>query len=235
MQPKSVEAIRFAGPPSDLAADVDLTLVGPRQLRIVVAENEFPLRVSADGETITRLAFSMPDETPPGEHKAQVLLDDARHAAVVTIELRTLATIEPSAIAVTASAGRTVAATLRVTNRGNGPLTLDADKTVTRRESGTLGHSLASALKRRDLDLADRLIALGTELQRKPSHEVPVTGRMSPATLDVGAESQVTVKLAIPEDIDIGTTWSGSFGLLGTRVRVSVEPASGHTRHLWET
>jgi hypothetical protein len=74
--------------------------------------------------------------------------------------------------------------------------------------------------------VADRLVALGMELQRKPAHAVPVAGRMSPATLEVGARSQVTIELAIPEAMRVGTTWSGTLGLLGTRVRVRVEPVA---------
>lgn len=218
--------IGFAGPPARLSAVVGLAVAAHLQPQIVVAGKTFPLRATGDGKTIDRLWFSMPDETPPGEYPGEVVLDGARYPAMVRIALRPLAWIEPPSIEVKAPAGQTVKARLNVTNRGNGVLTLEADQAITLREAGALGRSLASALGRRDLDVADRLVALGTELQRKPTHAVPVAGRMSPETLEIGARSQVTLELAIPEAMRVGTTWSGTLGLLGTRVRVRVEPVA---------
>lgn len=216
----------FSGPPARLNAVVDLTAAAPRQLHIVVADREFPLHLSGEGKASNGLWFSMPDETPPGEYRGEVALDGTRYPAMVNIALRPRATIEPRSIELKARAGQTVKATLSVTNRGNGTLTLETDKTIKLREAGTLGRSLASSLKRRDLDLTDRLVSLGTELQREPAHTMPVAGRMRPATLEVGARSKVTLEMAIPEAMRTGTTWSGTLGLLGTRVRVSVEPVA---------
>jgi hypothetical protein len=216
----------FAGPPARLSAVVGFAAAVPRQLHIVVDGKEFPLHVSSDGKTFNGLWFSMPDETPPGEYHGEVALDGASYPAKVNVALRPMAWIEPKSIELKARAGQTVKATLSVTNRGNGMLTLEADEAIKLREAGTLGRSLASSLRRRDLDLTDRLVSLGMELQRKPTHAVPVAGRMSPVTLEVGARSQVTLELAIPEAMRAGTTWSGSLGLLGTRVRVSVEPVA---------
>ena len=222
---KSTQApLRFAGPPANLSVAIDLPPAVTCNPRIVVKGKEYPLRVSGTAERIDRLTFSMPDDTPPGEYKAEVALGDSVHGAMVTIELRRLARITPSTIDVKARGGKTVKATLSVSNCGNGSLSLDVDKAITLRESGALGQSLASSLKRNDLDLADRLVSLGRELQRQTSHEVQVAGRMTPSTLDVGAHSEVVVELTIPEDIGTGTTWSGTLGMLGTRVRVSVEP-----------
>jgi hypothetical protein len=230
MAGKSAEAtIGFSGAPASLDAVVGLAAVALRDPHIVVAGEAYPLRVSAAGQTIDRLSFSMPDATPPGRYAGEVLLGELRRAAVVDVAARRMASIDPPLIDVKAPAGETVEATLNVTNRGNTVLSLDADNAITLRESGTLGKSLAGALKRSDRDLADRLVALGSELQEAPSHEVRVAGRMSPATLDVGARTQVTVELALPADIDTGTTWSGSLGLLGTRVRVRVEPVAART------
>jgi hypothetical protein len=219
-------AIAFAGPPARLSAVVDMAAAAPRKLHIVVSGEKFPLYLSGDGKTFNGLWFSMPDETPAGEYRGEVVLDGARHPATVQIALRPMARIEPQAIQVKARAGQTVKATLSVINRGNGILTLEADKAITLREAGALGRSLASSLKRRDLDVADRLVSLGMELQRTPTHAMPVAGRMSPAKLEVGARSQVTLELAIPEAMRAGTTWSGTLGMLGTRVRVSVEPVA---------
>jgi hypothetical protein len=225
MPTRSVAApIEFAGPPARLSAVIALAEAAPRQRNIVVAEKEFPLHLSGDGKTFDGLWFSMPDETRPGKYQGEVVLDDARFPATVNIALRPLARIEPAAIEVKAPAGQTVKARLSVTNRGNGVLTLEADKAITLREAGALGQSLAISLKRKDLDLTDRLVSLGMELQQKPTHAVAVAGRMSPATLEIGARSKVTLELAIPEAMRAGTTWSGTLGLLGTRVRVSVEP-----------
>jgi hypothetical protein len=227
---KSFEApLRFAGPPANLSAAVDLASGKTWNPRIRVAGKEYPLGLSGAGGSIDRLFFSMPDDTPPGEQQAEVVLGDSGRPAIVNIEVRRLARITPSSIDVKARGGKTVKATLSVTNCGNGSLSLDVDKAITLRASGMLGQSLASSLKRNDLDLADRLVSLGRELQRQPSHEVSVVGRMTPSTLDVGAQSQVTVELAIPEDIGTGTTWSGTLGLLGMRVRVSVEPLASRT------
>ena len=216
----------FAGPPVRLSAVVAVGAVAPRQPRVVVADREFPLQLSGDGKAFNGFWFSMPDETPPGEYQGEVVLDDVRYPATVQVALRPLARIEPPSIELKARAGQTVKATLRVINRGNGMLTLEADKAITLREAGALGRSLANSLKRRDLDIADRLVSLGTELQRKPTHAVAVAGRMNPARLEAGARSQVTLELAIPEAMSAGTTWSGSLGLLGTRVRVRVEPVA---------
>ncbi len=38
--------------------------------------------------------------------------------------------------------------------------------------------------------------------------------------------SKLIVELGIPKDIGVDTTWTGSFSVLGTRLRVSVEPTA---------
>ena len=217
--------IRFSGPPSNLRARVALPvdLVEPR---IIIGASEWSLRVSGDDDTIHGLAFSMPDDTTPCELDGQVVLGDATYPALVTIQLRPKILVEPGRIELKAPAGQSVKTTLNVTNLGNLALEFDVDKTVILREAGILGRSVASAFKKRDRDIADKLIALGEKIRHTPIHELSVAGKMSPATLEVGAHSTVSLTLGIPKDIDVDTKWSGSLALLGTRIRVSVEPTT---------
>lgn len=226
MQARSRQTpIEFSGPPANLSARVALPapLVQPR---IKIGNDELPLRVSGDVDTIHSLAFSMPDDTPPCELKGRVILGDTVHPALVTVRQRPKMRIEPSRIDLKAPAGQSVETTLNVTNLGNLALEFAADKSVTLREAGMLGRSVASAFRKRDRDFADRLIALGENIRRTPSHELSVAGRMSPATLEVGSHTTVSLTLGIPKEIDVDTRWSGSLALLGTRVRINVEPTT---------
>lgn len=217
--------IRFSGPPSNLRARVALP-VDLVQPRIIIGAEEFSLRASGDNDTIHGLAFSMPDDTTPCKLDGQVVLGEATHPAVVTIKLRPKILVEPGRIELKAPAGQSVKTTLNVTNLGNLALDFDADKTVILREAGILGRSVAAAFKKRDRDIADKLIALGEKIRHTPIHELSVAGKMSPATLGIGAHSTVSLTLGIPKDIDVAARWSGSLALLGTRIRVSVEPTT---------
>lgn len=226
MKARSRQApIRFSGPPANLSARVALP-VASVQPRIKIGDDELPLRVSGDADTICSLAFSMPDDTPACELEGQVIVGDTMHPALVTVRLRPKMKIEPSRIDLKAPAGQSVETILNVTNLGNLALDFEADQSVTLREAGVLGRSVASAFRKRDRDIADRLVALGEKIRRTPSHELSVAGRMSPATLDVGAHTTVSLTLGIPKEIDVDTRWSGSLALLGTRVRISVEPTT---------
>lgn len=218
-------SIRFSGPPANLSARVALR-VGTGQPRIIIGADEWPLRVSGNNDTIHGLAFSMPDNTTPCELEGQVVLGEATHPARVTVQPRAKTLIEPGRIELKAPAGQSVETTLKVTNLGNCALEFEADRSVTLREEHILGRSVASAFKRRDRDIADKLIALGEEIRHTSSHELSVAGQMSPATLEVGSHTTVSLTLGIPKDIDVATRWSGSLALLGTRIRVRVEPTT---------
>jgi len=181
-----------------------------------------PLRISGTAEFITGLAFSLPNDTPPGKTKAGVVLGDTQFDAVIDVQLRAMIEVRPSSIRLRPAAGQTTTATLEVTNRGNGALRYEADSAVTVRPADTLARGVRVFREGRR-DFADRIISLGEAIKSTPSHELAVSGRMAPDLLEVGAQTTVTLELGIPEELDTQTTWKGSLGLLGKRVRISVE------------
>ncbi len=219
--------IRFSGPPDRLTADVKLPGEMSTQARIIVGSEEFPLRVISDGKTISSLAFSLPADSPPGKLKCQVLVGDASFDGVANVQVLSSISVEPVNIALLARAGETVTATLKVKNRGNGTLEFHADKAVTLRPVGTLARSVKSVFKNSDRGFSDHIIALGQEMAAAPSHQLKVTANMAAALLKKGGHSTVTLKLGIPKDMAPDTTWTGSLGLLGKRVRIDID-----TRHV---
>jgi len=218
--------LRFSGSPSNLTAATNLPSTDAAQASIVVAGKRFPLRITTNDDLIDSLAFSMPDSTLPCVQEAEVFIGDFKCSATATIKLRSKVSIEPSAITLKAPVGDSVTATLSVTNRGNSTLTLDSDHSVTLRENGELGRNIANALKQRDHDIADRLITLGNLMNSSERHELTIATSMSPTRLAVDKSSKLIVELGIPKDIGVDTTWTGSFSVLGTRLRVSVEPTA---------
>jgi hypothetical protein len=214
--------IRFCGPPANLVADVQLVRAGSVDAAIRLNKQVVPLRISGTAELITGLAFSLPNDTPPGETKGSVVLGDAQFDAVVDVQLRALIDVQPPSIRLEPSAGKTVTARLEVTNLGNGVLEYDADTAVTLRPAGTLARSVR-VLKDGRRDFADRIVSLGEAIKSTQSHELAVTGRMAADPLQVGSHTTVTLELGMPEDLDTETTWKGSLALLGKRIRISVE------------
>lgn len=223
MAEKPSAPIRFSGPPAKLSAEVKLPRKGRAQPLMLVDKNLQPLVVSGDAETITRLALSLPTDTPPGEIKTRVILGDQEYEAIIVVQLRSMIRLDPPALKIKAAAGDTVAAVLNVTNLGNGTLDYQADQSVTLRQSGTLARSVTAAFKNSRRDFADRLIALGEEMAASSSHEFAVASHMSATTLKTGESATVELELGVPEDVEPDTTWSGSMALLGSRVRINVE------------
>ena len=128
--------------------------------------------------------------------------------------------VEPTSLALEAHPGEVVKVAVQVMNLGDEPVRFTADKKLTLREDGALPKAVRQAFKSGNRDFADRLITLGTEMANAASCLIEVRGKMRPPSLESGTRSEVTLELAVPEDLEPDTTWTGSLALLGTRLRV---------------
>jgi hypothetical protein len=221
MAVKGTSPIRFQGPPGARQASVMLPRAQP--LFVDCGDGRFPLRASGDAQQITQLAFSMPDDTAPGESAAEVVCGDRSHKAVVTVLPRSRITVAAGPVALRARGGSPLNSTVAVRNRGNATVTLQPQQTVTLRPAGALARGVRQVFKEPEQALPERLIDLGRHLAAEASLELTLTVTAEAATLAPGAETRVSIAAAEVPDVEPGTAWTGRLALYGSQVPITLE------------
>jgi hypothetical protein len=184
------------------------------------------VRVSGDATRINALAFSLPDDTAPGEMDAEVTYGNETRAAVVDVLPRRRVRVQPQALTVQSGSKRPLEGVLDVSNRGNAAVELQGEQTITLRPAGALARGVRSAFKKPGVDLPGRLITLGERLAAEKTAELVATISSDARTLDPGGQAQVVLSASLPSALEPGTAWTGRVALFGTTVPITVEVAA---------
>ena len=172
-----------------------------------------------------RLAAS----TPPGSYKGQITVGDSNLPAVVEVVPKRRLRADPSRLMLTGGASAEVTQSVLLANVGNVPCEVPARSRVGLLAEGAWGGAFWYALTEPNGEGVGRLEKFIDRMAERAAGLAEV--RLAKAvTIEPGASERVEITVRLPDGIEPGTTYLGTWEPEGLRLGLRVEGGARPTR-----
>jgi hypothetical protein len=235
----ALEPIVLRGTPSRLSVALDDRHRVEEPATASVAA-DFPgaqverLRVVGRGGESAAVRLRLAASTPPGRYKGQITVGESKLPAVVEVAPKRRLRAEPSRLMLTGGAGAEVTQSVLLANVGNVPCEVPARSRVGLLAEGAWGGAFWYALTEPNGEGVGRLEKFIDRLAERAAGLAEV--RLARAvTIEPGASERVEVTVQLPDGIEAGTTYLGTWEPQGLRLGLRVEGGVRPTRRRAES
>ncbi len=223
-EPGNVQALVHLPPADRLSVSVacDLPKGLGEQVRTLTAP------VGADWTTVRLL---LPPATPAGEYQAELTWRDGTLPGVVVVRGDERVQAVPADLALRARAGEAVPASVVLHNGGNVGVEVRKVYVVALEESEALDRAIIAGLTT-DKQAVDRFGVAADALAGSQAGVARTVVTRGAGALAPGETRQVDLELRMPEGLEAGTSYSGTWtvGRLDVPVEVEVSPPAEESR-----
>lgn len=169
------------------------------------------------------LRFALPDSTPPGTYEGAVQVGKERYPVVVDVEAYPQLLLSPPQLLLQAEPGVELEAHLSLLNVGNVPCDVGRSQTFGLFDVHGAERSIGAALRNRSAKGERRLDRFAEELATSHGGLVRVAVREGSGTLPPGELRELKLTLRLPDGLEPGRTYSGTWPLHNLRYYVRIE------------
>lgn len=214
-------ALRFHGPPYAAEAVVHRPVAGPVSAHFDGLEPVAVMAAPLAGATVVRL--TLPESTPPGSYQGTVDAGGVTYPATVAVEPTTDLALTPARLAVAGPPGGTAEVTVWLSNRGNVGVEVAGTHAAGLFATGGADRAMGAALRASGTDGAGRLAHLLEGLASAHAGLLKIRlGRGAAGTLEPGETRELPLRLALPEALVPGRTYTATWPLANLHVAVRV-------------
>ncbi len=228
--------VRFEGEPGNVQALVPLP---PADRLSVSVACELPEGLGEQVRTLTApvgadwttVRLLLPPSTPAGEYRAEVTWRDGSLPGVVVVRGDERLQAVPDDLAVRARAGESATASVVLHNGGNVGVDVRKVYVVPLEESEALDRAIIAGLTT-DRQAVDRFGVAADSLAGSQAGVARTVVTQGAGPLGPGETRQVDLELRMPEGLEAGTPYSGTWtvGRLDVPVEVEVPPPAEESR-----
>jgi hypothetical protein len=219
--------VRFEGPPGNLQAVVR---VPPSDRRSVAVSAAVPRGLGDGSRTLTAplnaewttVRLLLPPHTPDGEYEAEVTWSGGTVPAVVVVRPHARVQVVPQDLRVSAAAGGTARASVVVHNAGNVPVDVRKATPVALEHENALDRAVVAGLTTDQTHL-DRFGVAADSLAADLAGVARVVALTGAGTVAPGDAAQVDLEIRLPEGLEAGTTYIGTWAVGAQPVPLAVE------------
>lgn len=187
------------------------------------------LRVVRRGGESPAVRLRLAASTPPGRYKGQITVGHSKLPAVVEVVPKRRLRAEPSRLMLTGSAGAEVTQSVLLANVGNVPCVVPARSRVGLLAEGAWGGAFWYALTEPNGEGVGRFEKFIDRLAERAAGLADVRLDRA-ATIEPGASERVEITVRLPDGIEPGTTYLGTWEPEGLRLGLRVEGGARPTR-----
>lgn len=213
--PTGAAAVRFEGPPGNLQAVVR---VPPSDRRSVAVSASLPRGLGDGSRTLTAplnaewttVRLLLPPHTPDGEYDAEVTWSGGTVPAVLVVRPHAHVQVVPQDLRVSAAAGGTARASVVVHNAGNVPVDVRKATPVALEHENALDRAVVAGLTT-DRTHLDRFGVAADSLAADLAGVARVVALEGAGTVAPGDAARVDLEIRLPEGLEAGTTYIGTW------------------------
>jgi hypothetical protein len=220
------ERILLSGPPHNTKAVLrvdtrDAAIVSVR-LDVAGESSLHSATLRAVGPGSSELRLQLPRETPPGEYRGEVVLDDTTHPVIVYVAPRLRTRISPKQVLVEAEPGGRAEFDAIVSNDGNVPAEIPKSATFDLDDGERQDRALGVALRADLPEGEERVDRFFDELRNSHGGEARVMVVAGAGVIEPGEARPIRGRLEIPMTTEPGRSFIGAWQLGGTSHVVAV-------------
>jgi hypothetical protein len=218
--------ILLSGPPHNTKAVLridthDAAIVSVR-LDVAGKPTLYSATLRAVGPGSSELRLQLPRETPPGEYRGEVVLDETTHPLIVHVVARHRTRISPKQVLVEAEPGGRAEFDAIVSNDGNVPAEIPKSASFDLDDGEGQDRALGVALRADLAEGEERVDRFFEELRRSHGGEARVLIVDGAGTLKPGESRPIRCRLEIPMTTEPGRSFIGAWQIGGTSHVVAV-------------